>query len=259
MDSSMRKLYIKEAKTSLDLMKKALKALDKDHNDRQELFRLYRGAHTLKSSSMQVGYYNVGYFAALLCDVINSVQEGAIKTDDLTYAFLADFTGSLEQSLRSMLTRKGKMFCFHDAMNELFRKEEMKRQERRDLANLYYETSRDLINDIDHLLIEMRPGKKSKNTSVINIRCHTLEGNSLQFGEYLMAYFASRLKRYVKDVDMRKPTQMDIQYMHYLSETLRTYLRNLEKGKPMLSRHLKQKLFDVIRDEYTQTERRIRR
>lgn len=107
-NSEMALIYSQEANKALQNIKSAFEELKTDPNNQKKIFKLYRAAHTLKSSSFQMGYYPVGYVASLVCDMLREVKVKKIIITPEKLAFLEDFIGSLEKSINHAL--KGKEF-----------------------------------------------------------------------------------------------------------------------------------------------------
>ena len=103
---NIKEAYKKEALKCLSDIDSSLKKLSKGSKDKEVLFNIYKAAHTLKSSSFQMGFYSIGYLSHLMSSLLKEASSGKAKLTRDKVLFLEDFYGSLKKSLDYVLKDK---------------------------------------------------------------------------------------------------------------------------------------------------------
>jgi len=106
-DPEMLEVYKEEASKAIGNIRLALDELKVDPNNQKKIYKLYRGAHTLKSSSFQMGFYPVGYVASLMSEMLKEIKIKKVILTPEKLAFLEDFAGTLEKAVNNALKGKG--------------------------------------------------------------------------------------------------------------------------------------------------------
>ena len=273
MDPDLLEVYKKEVNTALTNITSSLDLIKADHSNQKEIFRLYRAAHTIKSSSFQMGFYSVGYLAHLLNDLLKDIEIKKITIDEEKLAFIMDFVGSLKQAVISVLNNKESKINkkIIDRLNGLLEESEEKRLKAAELAieEDIKHVSESKLEELYNVVVEkslrvirnsLRNLETSFNQKEIDISLnstHQLEGNSLQMAEYVVAYFSSKLGAYFKEVRKNgKITKVDVAYLNDVLNTTELCI-NLRKGKKVKSdnKALMKKLQEFIKEDYDEIER----
>ncbi len=149
------KLYKKECANCLQVIKVTVTKIKNKKGNKQTFANLRRAAHTLKSSSLQMQYYSMGYLAQQLEDIARLLAEKKIKPTKKIVAFLHDFSttiGKVEKAIQSKKTPQIKPELIKNLDSILGKAQEKgftkvkKLKETDDLEKIYKEETKKAIN-----------------------------------------------------------------------------------------------------------------
>jgi len=250
----LEEIYKEEAGKSLEAVNVSLGKLRKNSGDQKEIFSLYRAVHTLKSSSFQMGFYTVGYLSQLICEMLKEIKVREIELDEGRLAFLEDFYGTLKKAINAAFKKKEYVIQkgFFKKLNGViqeYEKEQIGKQEKKikaetkefeELDKFYIETTVQLLRKVSFYLGKLKLDK-SKLDQLVYIReeTHKLKGNSLQAGQFLIAYMASKMHEHAEVLIKKKEvSDLDLVYFYDVFHTTEKLFHSFETGEQIFDKSL---------------------
>jgi len=99
--------YLNDAKEGFHRINSALLALEKDHSQTEQLDEIFRGIHTLKSSSTMLEFSDIAELAHTCEDLLDRLRKHEVPVTEETIDVLFEVTDTLERMVQEWAEGKG--------------------------------------------------------------------------------------------------------------------------------------------------------
>ena len=108
-----KQLYLKTASDKLSEMTDLLSAVEQRHDPKAQA-DFHRLAHSIKSQSLVMGYYQLGLAGKILEALFRAVQKDQIKLDTNIFEIIKKTLNAMNQSLISIQSQQGELNLSHE-------------------------------------------------------------------------------------------------------------------------------------------------
>jgi len=103
-----KQLYLETASEKLSEMTNFLRAIEQNHDPKAQA-DFHRLAHSIKSQSLVMGYFQLGLAGKILEALFRAVQKDQIKLDKNIFEIIRLTLGAMGRSLKSIQSQQGEL------------------------------------------------------------------------------------------------------------------------------------------------------